>query len=53
MLEAQELGAYINGSHRIIGGSPERLLNLVQALFTYSVRFACPRNLPRSLQVDG
>ena len=30
MLEAQELGAYINGSHRIIGGSPERLLNLVQ-----------------------
>jgi hypothetical protein len=30
VLEAQELGAYINGSHRIIGGSPERLLNLVQ-----------------------
>ena len=52
MLEAQELGAYINGSHRIIGGSPERLLNLVQGTL-YLVRFTCPRNLPRSLQVDG
>lgn len=29
--EAQELGAHINGLERTIGGSPERLLKLVQA----------------------
>ena len=30
-LEAQELGAHINGRERTFGGSPERLLKLIQA----------------------
>ena len=30
-LEAQELGAMLDGDHRTMGGSPERLLKLIQA----------------------
>lgn len=30
-LQAQELGAYVDGNAQIIGGSPDRLLKLVQA----------------------
>ena len=51
-LEAQELGAHINGTVQTIGGSPERLVKLVQATLFLLSRPHLSKKL-RSSQGDG